>query len=149
LFKWQSNSHKNNQRERPVYQVDGSTRAWGLAEKLKEVLFSWKGRDGFGGETKPLVQMKVVLKKLTLRLMLAVLVFGLATVISLHVRSDDVFTPDTPDGMDRAGFPFLIYQSGGPVSLEFQGRGSPRGSAWSVGRTSAPSCIAGGKRARF
>jgi hypothetical protein len=33
-----------------------------------------------------------------------------------------LFTPDMPDAMTRFGFPFLVYQDGGPVALCFFSR---------------------------
>jgi hypothetical protein len=46
-------------------------------------------------------------------------VFAAANVFSFFARSDDLFTPDMPDAMTRFGFPFLVFQDGGPVALCF------------------------------
>jgi hypothetical protein len=59
------------------------------------------------------------MKKLLIGVLRGAIVFGVVTFISLHVRSDDLFSPDMPDAMDRFGFPFLIYQRGGPVALDY------------------------------
>ncbi|HEX3801033.1 MAG TPA: hypothetical protein VH413_20245 [Verrucomicrobiae bacterium] len=58
-------------------------------------------------------------KKFFYTILRGMVVFGIVTFISFHLRSDDLFTPDMPDAMDRSGFPFLIYQQGGPVVLDY------------------------------
>ena len=45
------------------------------------------------------------LKRFILRFSIALGVFAVANVISVFTRSDDLFTPDTPDAMTRFGFP--------------------------------------------
>jgi hypothetical protein len=64
------------------------------------------------------------MKKLFLSLMRGAMVFAIVSFISLHVRSDDLFTPDMPDALDRFGFPFLIYQHGGPVAWDYYSPGA-------------------------
>jgi len=53
------------------------------------------------------------------RFLITLSVFAVANVASFFARSDDLFTPDMPDAMTRFGFPFLVYQDGGPVALCF------------------------------
>jgi len=59
------------------------------------------------------------MKGFIFRFLAALSVFVVANVFSYFVRSDDLFTPDTPDAMTRIGFPFLVSQDGGPVALCF------------------------------
>jgi hypothetical protein len=62
------------------------------------------------------------MKHFILRLSVALSVFAAVNVLSFFARSDDLFTPDMPDAMTRFGFPFLVYQNGGPVALCFFSR---------------------------
>jgi hypothetical protein len=57
-------------------------------------------------------------KRFIVRFFVVLVLFGLANLVSLFIRSDELFTPDTPDAMTRYGFPLLIYQRGGPVALD-------------------------------
>jgi len=61
------------------------------------------------------------MRRFIIRFIFAVAAFGIANLVSLFVRSDDLFTPDTPDAMTRFGFPFLVYKRGGPVALDYFG----------------------------
>lgn len=60
--------------------------------------------------------------KIIVRFLLVLVVFSVANCVSLFVRSDNLFTPDTPDAMTRWGFPILVYQRGGPVALDYFSR---------------------------
>jgi len=59
------------------------------------------------------------MKSLCIRLLVFLGTFAGANVLSLFARSDDLFTPDVPDAMTRFGFPFLVWQDGGPLALCF------------------------------
>jgi hypothetical protein len=69
-----------------------------------------------------LVIVATTVKRFIVRFLLVLLLFSLANLVSLFVRSDDLFTPDTPDAMTRFGCPLLVYQSGGPVGLDYFSR---------------------------
>lgn len=62
------------------------------------------------------------MKCLAIRFLVALCAFTAANVISLCARSYDLFTPDMPNAMTQFGFPFLVYQDGGPVALCFFSR---------------------------
>ena len=62
------------------------------------------------------------MKHFLIRSFTALTIFVIANLVSLFVRSDDLFTPDTPDAMTRFGFPILVAQDGGPVAFCFFSR---------------------------
>jgi hypothetical protein len=62
------------------------------------------------------------MQRFIIRFSAALSAFAVANVASFFVRSDDPFTRDMPDALERVGFPLLVYQDGGPVALCFFSR---------------------------
>jgi len=67
----------------------------------------------------PLGVESTLVQRFIVRFLIVLMLFGLTNLVSLLMRSDDLFTPDTPDAVTRWGFPILVYQRGGPVALDY------------------------------